>query len=72
MPGFWFTDGYDWYQTKGDTNDWAYGAWTQLDTTVEVNTNKWPDSSAIPTYVGQHRQGVLNYMMRLSKAFTAS
>ena len=61
---FWYTNGADWYITKGDTNDWSYGAWTDLDTTVEVNTTKWPDSSTISTYVAMHRQGVLNYMLK--------
>jgi len=61
---FWYTNGADWYITKGDTNDWSYNVWSDLDTTVEVNVSKWPDSSTIPTYVAQHRQGVLNYMMK--------
>lgn len=25
--GFWLTNGAEWYQTKGDTNDWSYGRW---------------------------------------------
>jgi hypothetical protein len=62
--GFWYTEGYDWYGTKGDTNDWAYGAWTQLDTTIELNSQKTPAASQIPTYCAEHRQAVLNYMMK--------
>ena len=65
MPGFWYTEGYDWYGTKGDTNDWAYGAWSDLDTTVELNTTKTPPASQIPTYTAQHRQAVINYMMKV-------
>ncbi len=64
-PGFWYTEGYDWYGTRGDTNDWAYGVWTQLDTTIELNTQKTPAASQIPTYCAQHRQAVLNYMMKV-------
>lgn len=63
-PGFWYTNGYDWYQTLGDTNDWSYGAWTALDTTIELNVTKSPPASQIPTYCGQHRQAVLNYMLK--------
>jgi hypothetical protein len=63
--GFWYTEGYDWYGTRGDTNDWAYGAWTQLDTTIELNTTKTPAASQIPTYCAEHRQAVLNYMMKV-------
>ncbi len=64
MPGFWYTEGYDWYGTRGDTNDWSYGAWTDLDTTIELNSTKTPPASQIPTYCAQHRQAVLNYMMK--------
>ena len=64
-PGFWFTEGYDWYGTRGDTNDWAYGAWTALDTTIELNTQKTPPASQIPVYCAQHRQAVLNYMLKV-------
>jgi hypothetical protein len=63
--GFWYTNGADWYITRGDTNDWAYGAWSALDTTIELNTQKTPSPSQIPTYCAQHRQAVLNYMMKV-------
>ena len=63
-PGFWYTNGADWYVTRGDTNDWSYGAWTSLDTTIELNTTKAPPASQIPAYCGQHRQAVLNYMLK--------
>lgn len=63
-PGFWYTNGYDWYGTRGDTNDWSYGAWSTLDTTIELNLDKAPPVSQIPTYCAQHRQAVLNYMLK--------
>ncbi len=65
MPGFWYTEGYDWYGTRGDTNDWAYGAWAALDTTIELNSTKTPPAAQIPTYCAEHRQAVLNYMMKV-------
>ncbi|MBZ5639981.1 MAG: DUF2817 domain-containing protein [Acidobacteriia bacterium] len=64
MPGFWYTEGYDWFGTRGDTNDWAYGAWTDLDATVELNSTKTPPAAEIPTYCAEHRQAVLNYMLK--------
>ena len=64
VSGFWFTEGGDWYETRGDTNDWAYGQWGDLDTTVEVTTTKTPPTSDIPTFTAQHRQGVINYMLK--------
>ena len=62
--GFWYTNGADWYITNGDTNDWSYYQWSDLDTTLEVTTTKWPDSSQIPAYTSQHRQATLNYMLK--------
>lgn len=64
QSGFWFTDGYDWYQTLGDTNDWSYGEWTGLDTTVELDTTKTPTISNMVLDCGYHRQAVLNYMLK--------
>lgn len=62
--GFWHTNGADWYITRGDTNDWAYNQWTQLDTTLEVTATKWPDTSNIPAYVAEHREAYINYMLK--------
>jgi hypothetical protein len=38
--GYWVVEGYDWYQTMGDTNDFSYGCRGDLDWTIETaNTN---------------------------------
>ncbi len=34
--GYTNTEGWDWYQTNGDTNDWSYGCRGDLDTTIET------------------------------------
>ena len=34
--GYTNTEGYDWYQTNGDTNDWSYGCRGDFDTTIET------------------------------------
>jgi hypothetical protein len=62
--GFWYTEGADWYITKGDTNDWSYGQWADLDTTAEVTANKTPAASQIPVFTAEHRQAVINYMLK--------
>lgn len=41
-PGFWITQGAWWYPTRGDCNDWAYGAWGTADFTLEVSDDKAP------------------------------
>jgi len=62
--GFWYTDGADWYITRGDTNDWSYSQWGDLDTTIEVTLNKTPSTSQIPVFTAEHRQAVINYMLK--------
>ncbi|HPQ39301.1 MAG TPA: M14 family zinc carboxypeptidase, partial [bacterium] len=34
--GYTVTEGWDWYQTNGDTNDWSYGCRGSLDVTIET------------------------------------
>ncbi len=34
--GYTITEGYDWYQVNGDTNDWSYGCRGSLDVTIET------------------------------------
>ncbi len=33
---YWVTDGYDWYQTRGDCNDFSYGCRGDFDWTIEI------------------------------------
>lgn len=39
---YWVTDGYDWYQTRGDTNDFSYGCRGDIDWTIEVQSSNIP------------------------------
>jgi len=36
---YWVVEGYDWYQTRGDTNDFSYGCRGDIDWTIEVQNN---------------------------------
>ena len=38
------TEGYDWYQTKGDCNDWSYGTYGGMDWTIELGEYEPPQS----------------------------
>lgn len=42
--GYWVVEGYDWYQTKGDTNDFSYGCRGDIDWTIEVQTSNIPQA----------------------------
>ncbi|MEQ1501611.1 MAG: M14 family zinc carboxypeptidase [Myxococcota bacterium] len=60
-PGFWITQGADWYPTTGDTNDWAYGRYGTFDLTLEL-------SAKIPTDLGE----VLGWHVDAILAFAAT
>jgi hypothetical protein len=50
---YWVVEGYDWYQTRGDTNDFSYGCRGDIDWTIETqNTN-------IPQAWDLHREAML-------------
>jgi len=36
---YWVVEGYDWYQTRGDTNDFSYGCRGDIDWTIEVQNS---------------------------------
>ena len=42
--GYWVTEGYDWYQTLGDCNDFSYGCRGDIDWTIEVQSSNIPQA----------------------------
>ena len=51
---YWVVEGFDWYQTMGDTNDFSYGCRGDLDWTIET-----PNSN-IPQIWGLHREAMFD------------
>jgi len=41
---YWVVEGYDWYQTRGDTNDFSYGCRGDIDWTIEVQNDNIPQA----------------------------
>ena len=58
-PGFWITNGAEWYPTTGDTNDWAYGRHGVLDFTLEVTLDKAPPAGTLPAVIDDHVPAVM-------------
>jgi hypothetical protein len=54
QEGFYLTNGADWYVTRGDLNDWAYGVQGGLDFTLEVTTTKSPDTAGLDQALLEH------------------
>ena len=42
--GYWVVQGYDWYQTLGDCNDFSYGCRGDIDWTIEVQNSNIPQA----------------------------
>jgi len=47
LTGYPITEGYEWYQTLGDLNDYSYGINGDIDWTIEVSSSYIPDTSQI-------------------------
>ncbi len=54
LPGFWLTNGAEWYETNGDTNDWSYATQGTLDYTLEVSAIKTPPPSELDRILAAH------------------
>jgi carboxypeptidase T len=57
-PGFYTTNGAQWYVTNGDTNDWSYGRHGTLDFTLEVSSEKSPALAELNEVLAQHLDAV--------------
>ncbi|MBN1424893.1 carboxypeptidase regulatory-like domain-containing protein [Candidatus Fermentibacteria bacterium] len=62
--GYGITEGYNWYQTKGDCNDWSYGTYGGMDWTIEVSNYYEPPESQIDAIVNANRPAVLDFIGR--------
>jgi hypothetical protein len=61
-PGFWLTNGADWYITNGDTTDWSYGRHGTLDYTLEVSNTKSPNNGEMEEVLAQHGDAVIAWI----------
>jgi len=62
--GYRVTQGYDWYQTLGDLNDFSYGCRGDIDWTIEVQT------SNIPQAWNLNRDAILEIIDAANMGFT--
>ncbi len=62
QPGFWITNGAQWYVTFGDTNDWSYGVRGGHDYTLEVSVERSPDPELLEELLAFHRWPSLDFL----------
>jgi len=58
------TNGYDWYEVDGGMQDWSNYWYRDLQVTIELSNDKWPDYSMIPFYWEQNRAALYAYLKR--------
>ncbi|MEW6685404.1 MAG: M14 family zinc carboxypeptidase [Candidatus Edwardsbacteria bacterium] len=57
--GYWVTNGWDWYQTNGDCNDFSYGTFGDIDWTIELSYDYAPPESLIDTICRENKDAIL-------------
>ena len=56
------TNGATWYVVRGGMQDWSYNWHNDLQITVELSHQKWPDYSEIPKFYKDNRDSMVHYM----------
>jgi hypothetical protein len=56
------TNGDEWYEITGGMQDWSVLYTGSLETTIELSNTKFPAASTLPTFWGQNRESMLQYM----------
>jgi len=62
--GYWVTEGYDWYRTNGDLNDYSYGIDGTIDWTIELATSFVPPASALDSIWDENRPAILSLVRK--------
>ena len=68
QPGFYVTNGADWYVTYGDTNDWSLGLQGSWDFTLEVSQTKSPDEDTLQEALEHHLPATLALLEQSPRA----
>ncbi len=56
------TNGNDWYAVSGGMQDWNYVWLGDMEVTIELDDDKWPDASDLPGLWDDNRESMLHYM----------
>jgi len=61
------TNGAAWYVVKGGMQDWSYVWHNDLQITVELSHQKWPDYSEIPNFYKNNRDSMVYFMREVHR-----
>ena len=55
-------NGYDWYEVNGGMQDWSYYWYEDLQVTVELSDEKYPEYYEVANYWTQNKESLLNFL----------
>ncbi|AUN99209.1 hypothetical protein C0V70_14070 [Bacteriovorax stolpii] len=58
------TNGYAWYEVNGGMQDWSIYYRKDMQITIEVSNNKWPEYSRVDYYYQQNKAALLRFIER--------
>jgi hypothetical protein len=61
------TNGADWYVVKGGMQDWSCFFYNDLQITLEVSHQKWPNYNDIPGFYKSNRDSMLNFIKQVHR-----
>jgi hypothetical protein len=61
------TNGADWYIVKGGMQDWSYFWFNDLQMTVEISEDKWPEYSEMPAFYKSNRDSFVSFMKQVHR-----
>lgn len=56
------TNGYDWYEVDGGMQDWSYHWYNDLQLTIELSNDKWPNYANIPRFYEMNREALVYFL----------
>lgn len=59
------TNGFEWYEVNGGMQDWSIYWRNDLQVTIELSDEKWPNYSTISYYYQQNRNALIKYVERI-------
>ena len=68
--GYWVTEGYDWYETQGDLNDYSYGIDSDIDWTIELGNDYIPPPSQIQPIWLENRDAILSLILKAGQGIS--
>ena len=58
-------NGYQWYEVNGGMQDWSYRWYDDLQITIELSHNKWPDYESNKQYFLDNKESLYTFMKRV-------